>query len=416
MKETETSDVPRRRRLKLKLLTLLIGIVIALGLLEIGLRVVGYSSPEFYEPDEILGYRLIPGMSGWYTREGRSWVEINSDGFRDVEHSVQKPADVYRIAVIGDSYVEALQVNRDEMFTDYIAPAAANCDALAGKRIETLTFGVSGYGTAQELLMLRTKVWKYSPDLVLLVVTTNNDISDNLRAMKQTPIPYFQLANGQLSLDDSFRNDRRFTIRNAWYSRMGIWLKDHLRFVQAFADAQRTLKYRLEAWREKRSESGATSDQPAANAQDQDTGAAFEPGIDLQVYRPPSDDNWRSAWDVTERLIAEMNMESRTNGARFVVVIGSNGVQVLPHRNERDDFARKMGVDDLRYPNNRIASFCTAGSIPVVDLVPELMDYSERTGTVLHGFEGNIGYGHWNQTGNRVAGEIIGRHLCDLVR
>src|SRR3954451_24733872 len=123
-------------------------------------------------------------MSGWYTREGRSWVAINSDGFRDVEHAVEKPPDVYRIAVIGDSYVEALQVNRDEMFTNHIAPAAANCDALAGKRIETLTFGVSGYGTAQELLMLREKVFKYSPDLVLLVFTTNNDVSDNFKAFK----------------------------------------------------------------------------------------------------------------------------------------------------------------------------------------------------------------------------------------
>src|SRR5947209_6847739 len=121
MPETETSHVPRRRRLLLKLLTLLIGVVVALVLLEIGLRVVGYSSPELYETDETLGYRLIPEMSGWYTREGRSWVEINSDGFRDVEHSIEKPPDTYRIAVIGDSYVEALQVNRDEMFTNYIA-------------------------------------------------------------------------------------------------------------------------------------------------------------------------------------------------------------------------------------------------------------------------------------------------------
>src|SRR5438309_1056803 len=123
MHETETSEIPRGRRRLLKLLTLVIGIGFALVLLEVGLRVVGYSSPEFYEADETLGYRLIPGMSGWYTREGRSWVTINSDGFRDVEHTIEKPADVYRIAVIGDSYVEGLQVNREEMFTNYFGPA-----------------------------------------------------------------------------------------------------------------------------------------------------------------------------------------------------------------------------------------------------------------------------------------------------
>ena len=36
--------------------------------------------------------------------------------------------------------------------------------------------GVSGYGTTQELVTLREKVWRYSPDMVLLAVTTNNDV------------------------------------------------------------------------------------------------------------------------------------------------------------------------------------------------------------------------------------------------
>ena len=239
MEENKNSENPRGRRLLLKLITLLIGVIFALALLEVGLRIVGYSSPEFYEADETLGYRLIPGMSGWYTREGRSWVDINSEGFRDLEHAVDKPLDVYRIAVVGDSYVEALQVNREEAFTNYMASAAPNCGPLAGKRVEILTFGVSGYGTAQELLTLREKVWKYSPDLVLLVVTTNNDVSDNLRAFKQAPIPYFDIKGGELREDDSFRSDRVFVRRNSTFSRMGTWLLDHLRFAQAYADVHR---------------------------------------------------------------------------------------------------------------------------------------------------------------------------------
>ena len=35
---------------------------------------------------------------------------------------------------------------------------------------------------------------------------------------------------------------------------------------------------------------------------------------------------------------------------------------------------------------------------------------------MLHGFEGNIGYGHWNQNGHKLAGEIIGRALCSLTK
>src|SRR5205814_6625220 len=60
------------------------------------------------------------------------------------------------------------------------------CNVFPGKKIEVLNFGVSGYGTAQELLTLREQVWKYSPDIVMLAITTNNDITDNLRALKKT--------------------------------------------------------------------------------------------------------------------------------------------------------------------------------------------------------------------------------------
>jgi hypothetical protein len=393
----------------LKLLTLLIGIVVALALLEIGLRVVGYSSPDFYETDETLGYKLIPGMSGWYTREGRSWVAINADGFRDVEHSVVKPPDVYRIAVIGDSYVEALQVDREQMFTNYIAPAAANCDALKGKRIETLTFGVSGYGTTQELLMLREKVFKYSPDLVLLVFTTNNDVSDNLKAFKEAPIPYFEVHNGELALDDRFRSDHVFVRRSSSLSRVGAWFMNHLRFIQAYADVHRLVKYKLNEWAS--SKNGQHSPDTQQTAGD----VGYEPGIDNQIYREPNDDKWRAAWDVTERLIGEMDSEVREHGARFMVVLATNGIQVVPNRELKTAFAKKLGVMDLAYPNRRVTSYCDSHGIAAIDLLPELSAYSEQNGIYLHGFGSDIGNGHWNKTGHRVAGEAIGRRLCDLI-
>jgi hypothetical protein len=409
MTEPETSHVPPRRRRMLKLLTLLIGIVLALALLEIGLRVVGYSSPEFYETDETLGYKLIPGMSGWYTREGRSWVAVNSEGFRDIEHAVEKPPDVYRIAVIGDSYVEALQVDRDQMFTNYIAPAAAYCDALKGKRIETLTFGVSGYGSAQELLMLRENVFKYSPDLVLLVFTTNNDVSDNLKTLKQSPIPYFEGRDGGLTLDESFRGDHVFVRRSSSLSRLGTWLMNHVRVAQAYADVHRLVKYKLNEW-------STSKNAPAAEPQQGTADVGYEPGIDNQIYREPDDDNWRTAWDVTERLIGQMDNDVRKHGARFAVVLATNGIQVVPNPDLKNAFAKKLGVADLAYPNRRIMSYCDSHGIKAIDLLPELSAYSEQNGVYLHGFGSDVGNGHWNQAGHKIAGEAIGRHLCDVIR
>ena len=64
---------------------------------------------------------------------------------------------------------------------------------------------MGGYGTTQELLTLQHEVWKYSPDLVLLAVTTGNDISDNSRRLKRNDETYHVFPGDRLVLDTSFR-------------------------------------------------------------------------------------------------------------------------------------------------------------------------------------------------------------------
>src|SRR2546421_5635998 len=148
------------------------------------------------------------------------------------------------------------------------------CPALAGRRVEVINFGVSGYGTAQELLTLREKAWDYSPDVVLLAVTTNNDVLDNSRALKMTnEIPYFALDGERLVADNSFRDAASFRLRDSALNRLGRWLRDHLRFVQAIHQAQAALKSKLAEWRgrpaaekKKAEQNGAASSTNAASA------------------------------------------------------------------------------------------------------------------------------------------------------
>src|SRR2546425_8622385 len=99
-----------------KLGLILFGLLFGCLIIEIALRVSGYSYPEFYQPDQSRGYSLRPGMAGWYRKEGEAFVKVNSDGLRDREHSKTKPADAIRIAVLGDSYPEALPVAMEDAF------------------------------------------------------------------------------------------------------------------------------------------------------------------------------------------------------------------------------------------------------------------------------------------------------------
>jgi hypothetical protein len=404
-----------RTRLKafLKRLPLIVfGIVVGALVAEAALRLVGYSFPEFYQLDLSRGYSLRPGKEGWYRKEGGSFVRINSDGLRDREHLQAKPADTIRIAIVGDSYAEALQVSQDQAFWSILQNELKGCAAFAGKKIEVINFGVSGYGTAQELITLREQVWKYAPDIVLLAFTTNNDITDNSRALKKADeIPYFVIENGQLVLDDSFKSTKPFILRQTFINRTGRWFKDHSRLVQATIEGHRGLKLLLSSWRDRLSRKEAAKPEgPQENATHIE-----DLGIDQQIYVEPTSPTWVDAWNVTEALIREMNSEVRSHGAQFVVVTLTNAAQVAPNRKLRQELMKRIGVNNLFYPDFRIQSLAEREGIPAIILAPELQADAEQNNVYLHGFEPDIGNGHWNVTGHRVAGEFIARKLCELV-
>ena len=132
-----------------KLLLVLFGLLMGVFMCEVFLRVIGYSYPIFYTTDYYRGFALRPGMEGHYEREGESDVRINSDGLRDREHIKAKPADTVRIAVLGDSFSEAMHVPMEQTFWSLLERKLQECNAFPGKRVEVINFGVLGYGTAQ---------------------------------------------------------------------------------------------------------------------------------------------------------------------------------------------------------------------------------------------------------------------------
>lgn len=423
----------RRKRLAIKTALVLFGLVAGLAVAEVALRVAGYGFPTFYTADEERGYALTPGMEGWYRKEGASFVRVNSEGLRDREHAKQKPPDTLRIAILGDSYAEALQVPVESAFWRVMGEKLRDCPSFAGREVEVINFGVSGYSTAQELITLRRKVWDYSPDIVLLAVTTNNDVSDNARALKKTDeVPYFVYRDGRLTLDDSFRSTRAFRLRQSGLSRLGAWLRDSSRVIQALHQTQYALKNYLARRRAARvpaapplTQPAQTSgvlpatnaDAPQQNTPRQDTAArADDVGIDNFVYAEPPDAVWRDAWRVTEGLIVEMRDEVRARGAQFYVATLSNGIQVFPGHAAREAFMRRVGATDLLYPDERIAALGEREGFEVFTLAPELQLYAERNRAFLHGFGADLGNGHWNVEGHRVAGELLARKLCEAMR
>ncbi len=149
-----------------------VAVTVTLGLLEGGLWLFGVEPPSretgivphpvwhhWHRPNHAFTYHVA---SEGFTQE----VRFNGHGMRDNrEIAVAKPASGFRVAVLGDSFVEALQVREEEGVARRLE---AYLRESTGRPVEVLNFGCSGFSTSLEYLQLREWVRGFSPDLVIL--------------------------------------------------------------------------------------------------------------------------------------------------------------------------------------------------------------------------------------------------------
>lgn len=386
----------RSKALLQSLLVIAFGFALGASLVETALRVAGVSYPGFYTIDEELGARLRPGASGRWTDEGESDVLVNARGWRDREHAQAKPPGTFRIAVLGDSYVEALHVAREAAFWSVLEKELAVCPRFSGREVEVIAFGVSGYGTAQELIAMQREVWAYSPDLVVLAFVSGNDVRNNSRVLEKDPLrPYFTLKDGALALDDSFRRSPEFQSKASVPSRLFRTALAHSRLVQ--------LSYRMSK--------GMLAPRDRAPAA-LEVNPYAEPGIDPHSFNP-TDPEWTEAWRVTEALISEIHREVAVHHAGFLLVGVTNGIQVRPDAKARADFMRAYGIEDLDYADHRLKILAERDHFDALFLADTMRGRAEKEGRCLHGF-GNPPscVGHWNAEGHRLAGETVAERIC----
>jgi hypothetical protein len=375
-------------------LILLAALAIALLLCELVLRMLGISYPVFVWTDPVRGVAHIPGVSGGKRlANGHRWVEINRDGWRGPDVPLQPTPGTLRIALLGDSFIEAFEVPFDSTMGEVVE---RRLSSLRGRPVEVLNFGEGGYGTTQEYLTLRHEVWKYSPDVVLLAVTTGNDISDNSRRLRRgNYVPYQVFRGDSLVLDTSFVMARDYRSRTLWTRRM-LGLVKHSRLAQLI---NRVRHLRVKGERQQANAGGDEGD---------------ELGLRDEVQLPPATPDWQEAWKVTEGVLRLMRDECRRHRVPFAVVTLTRGIQVTPHSTEKARFLQQLGAKDLYYPERRIADLGQREGIPVLNLAPSMAEEAERGHLYFHAHGDSLGVGHWNVAGHRAAGERIAAWLAKL--
>ena len=375
-----------------------LGLIAGLVIGELGLRIAGISYPVFEAYDHDRGRALKPGKAGWYYGEGGAYVQINSQGYRDVEHTKQKPQGVFRIAVLGDSFTEARQVDIENTFWKKLETTLQDRREFGGQKIEVLNFGIGGYGPAQELLTLKLHALGFSPDLVVLAFCPGNDVAQNskelIRYLQSANrfAPFYVLRDNRLVLDSSFRAlsidyvERRFLLTAIHYSRL----------LELINQARRAAVIR------------ALQKAPTQS---------HEIGLFDEEFLEPKNEVWAEAWRVNDAIIAEMNNEVLRTGGRFVVVTLTSPIQIDPDVAKREQLKQTLGVNDLFYTERRLRQFGQSRGFPVITLAEPMQAAATERKVYFHGFPNTgLGTGHWNERGHQIAANILTKELSRVVQ
>ncbi len=185
---------------------------------------------NFYRYDPLLGWSNIPGARGVFSRSEFSYdLNINSMGLRGPEITLDKPAGIRRIAVLGDSFVWGIGAADEELFTTLLGRSLPST--------QVLNFGVAGYSPIQYHL-LTDKVLALDPDIVVISFCLGNDFADSVYWNRYDYYkPYARLdAAGELVIDGYPLPDiKRFPSR--YDSGVFAWLHDRsylVRLVDGF--------------------------------------------------------------------------------------------------------------------------------------------------------------------------------------
>lgn len=126
-----------------------------------------------------LNYELNPGQSG-DTRGIH--VAVNSLGLRDDEIAVEKPAGTRRIAALGDSVTFGWTVPGELSWPNQLESMLNTRDPV---RYQVMNFGVGGYSTSDEAVVLRSKALPLDPDLILVAYHPNDPETDPVQPLHQ---------------------------------------------------------------------------------------------------------------------------------------------------------------------------------------------------------------------------------------
>jgi lysophospholipase L1-like esterase len=363
-------------------------VALSLILGETALRLGGYDEKgkvhlnSFTEYDPTLGWRTRRNPSTEFvTSEYKTTLQYGPTGLRGPVQGTPgyaKSANVSRIVVLGDSFVDGFTVPLQDRVTEVMTGLLPN--------YEVINLGVSGYSTDQELLMLEQEGWKYQPDLVVLFFYFNDIWMNGDRILSgATEKPFFNIdENGDLVL------------KNVPVPRPVPALEERSKL---YALVRTAIKSRPWLYTRASSALGHRTPPPLTSPMPAGAGGTAD---QFKVYKKTETPELKIRWTITQALLRRMNQESQQRGSRFVVFYVPTRIELSSIEWDSDHIPPEF---DPRQVSMKIARICGEEQIPFIDPSSR---FREAT------MQGPLYYKHdvhWNSAGHHLAAKILAEYV-----
>jgi hypothetical protein len=336
------------------------------------------------EPDSLIAWKYSPNGRYWFRKENDHAIQgrLNSDGWRDHDWPSPKPLHSIRVAVLGDSFVSAYQVEAESTFVEI---SEKRLEKDLGVPVEIMNFGRDGFTTTEEFLVLSRDVLRFSPDLVVLFFYPENDINDASRPLTMDIIrPFFKLQQDSLTLDTSFRLSDSFRNR-----RMVNPLKRYSALISLIIDRVNLLMYSFHG-----EESNQNNVYNSLSSQGHIQGA-------LSLATGTPDSAFVQAYQLNKRLLADINQLCIQHTIPFVLA----SVNLAAYTPERIERIKKIdSTFDPLFFDRDLGQFAEKHGFRFIGLQAVFQDFYLKNGRPLQ-------WTHWNYEGHRIVAQIVAESL-----
>lgn len=386
--------MPAKQSLTVNLLILFAAIFIFAAVFELAVR---FFAPQPVFTNDIYSPRLVRENIPYreFVFRGREFavpIKYNSWGMRDRERKLKKDENVFRVAVLGDSFMEALHVPFDDSFTFLLEDELKR---ETGRNVEVLNFGVSSYGLGHYPIVLSEKVLAFDPDLIVLGITYN-DFGDILT---------YNLVD--FNGDNLVFRDYPPESRN--------WLKNSLSKTQSAFFVKRKLEQSPVIGKTvdvilRIFGAGFLSDaEKTASRIGQDGGLP----IDLQIFAPPGVySSGERAYELSFYILEGMKKASAERNIGLFVFSIPADFQVK--RERWDNLGKQYGAGvaalDPYLPGARLKEFSNNIGFEYLDLLPDFMRADGAGQEIYFRYDG-----HWNSDGHALAARSVAKEILPMI-